>query len=311
MDIIGTIRRKTKPVAVGVARQAREHASELMLAGGVIANGAAIFFACKATLKVDEVLEKRERQLEEVKDVAEELIADEQEDYGEQDLKQDLAIVNGKSWIALGKAYLPAGALWLLSLGLVAGSHIAMQNKVAMWMSAYSALDQAFSSYRERVREDQGAEKDMEYLMGKPEIDEDGELWYPEMPARYFRFFDQYNSPRLWTKSKAANRDQMRTCLAHLNRIMDEDGQQRIWLDKVMDEFDLKYDEDLPYPLARCMAVYKDELPEGPNGERMLTLGVYDEFNHEAWSSENSDNAKECAVMLDFSMFHFCAYDED
>ena len=142
--------------------------------------------------------------------------------------------------------------------------------------------------------------------MGSPEKDEEGRVWYPEMPERYFRFFDAENSPRLWTRSKSANRDQMNMCLSVLNKKMNRDENQRLWLTDVMDEFDLKYDAALPYPLARCMAVYKDELPEG-----VLTLGVYEDYNEYAWSSRESDNAKECSLILDMSMFHFCAYDED
>lgn len=295
------IAKKAKPIA----RKAKEHLPEIMLVGGVVSNGAAVIFACKATLKVDAILDEREKRVSEVKEAAEELIADETVDYTEQDQKKDLAIVNTQHWVKLVKAYLPAGSLWILSLALVAGSHIAMQNKVALWMTAYSSLDQAFSEYRARVAEAVGEEKEHELLMGAPETDESGELWCPEMPRRYFRFFDAENSPRLWSKSKACNRDQVRICLSTLNKRMERDENQRLWLTDVFDEFDLKYDADLPYPLARCMAVYKDELPDG-----VLTLGVYEPWNAEAWKGE-SDNAKECALILDMSMFHFCAYDED
>ena len=285
---VKTLTRRLGRKAAPIARKAKEHLPEIMLVGGVVSNGAAVIFACKATLKVDAILDEREKRVSEVKEAAEELIADETVDYTEQDQK-DLAIVNTQHWVKLVKAYLPAGSLWILSLALVAGSHIAMQNKVALWMTAYSSLDQAFSEYRARVAEAVGEEKEHELLMGSPETDEN----------------DAENSPRLWTKSKACNRDQVRICLSTLNKRMERDENQRLWLTDVFDEFDLKYDADLPYPLARCMAVYKDELPDG-----VLTLGVYEPWNAEAWKGE-SDNAKECALILDMSMFHFCAYDED
>ena len=304
MNVI-TLAKQLPRKAAPLARKAKEHLPEIMLVGGVISNGAAVIFACKATLKVDDILKEREAKLAEVKEAGTELLEDDGVDYNDEDLKKDVAIVNTQHWSKLAKAYLPSGALWVLSLVLVAGSHIAMQNKIAMWMAAYSSLDQAFSSYRERVANELGEDKERELFLGAPETDEEGELWYPEMPRRYFRFFDAENSPRLWTKSKAANRDQVKICLSNLNKRMDRDDNQRLWLTDVFDEFDLKYDADLPYPLARCMAVYKDELKDG-----MLTLGVFEPWNAEAWKGE-SDNAKECALILDMSMFHFCAYDED
>ena len=71
----------------------KKHSPELFLAGGLIAGAGCIVTACKATLKVDEVLDETKEKIEKVHAAVENGVTQAGEEYTVEDSKKDLTIV--------------------------------------------------------------------------------------------------------------------------------------------------------------------------------------------------------------------------
>jgi len=138
---------------------AQKHSPVMMMTTGVVGVVAAGVLACRATLKVDEILKEAEH--DKVKIEAASALPDEK--YNEADKQQDLKVSRIKVAIAVAKNYAPAIAIGVVSLALITGSHVILTRRNAGLTAAYAALDQMFKGYRSRVIADVGEEKDQEY----------------------------------------------------------------------------------------------------------------------------------------------------
>jgi hypothetical protein len=141
----------------------------ILLGVGVVGVTTSVVLACRATLKLNEVLEKAEEDLEKVKTTP--AVEDEDErtkaKFG----------VQLQTAIKVARLYTPSALLLAGSIGALAGSHVILQKRNAGLIAAYTVVSQSFKDYRGRVVADQGKEKDFEYRFGKEErqIAEEGE----------------------------------------------------------------------------------------------------------------------------------------
>lgn len=158
----------------------KEKSPEILIGVGIVAIGAGIFLACKATLKIDrekaEIEAEINEAVESAKDKMEEIDEGVESDtlsYDEQDAAQDKAIVYGRtaksvmasSWRVV-KAYAPAAGCIVLGFVCIIFSHKIMQDRETTLLAAYTALDSAFKIYRARVVEEGGKEMDARFLYG-------------------------------------------------------------------------------------------------------------------------------------------------
>ena len=112
---------------------------------------------------------------------------------------------------ALAKMYAPAALVGSASIICVLAGHGMMKNRQAALVAAYAALDSGYKSYRARVREAIGEDKERElYRATGPTVellDDEGrpcEIQHANgSPSPYGRFFDQC-SPS-WTKTPEYN----------------------------------------------------------------------------------------------------------
>lgn len=173
----------------------QKNSPALLFAGGVIGVAGTVVLACRATLKVEEVLEDTQKKLLDVKTV-------QHERYSQTDRKQDLAIVYVQGAVKLGKLYGPAIILGSLSVAALTGSHNILTKRNAAVTAAYAAVDKAFKEYRSRVVEEFGEDKDREFRYGS----EDRQVVVDtkqgakvetittvggDVPSGYARFFDK------------------------------------------------------------------------------------------------------------------------
>lgn len=135
---------------------AQHHSPTFLVAAGVAGFGATIFFACRATLKLSDVLEKGEAELP--------LITTEDSD----DKKKTFSI-QVKTAIEVAKLYALPVALGVGSIACLTGSHMILKRRNAGLAAALAVTDKMFKDYRGRVVADQGIEKDREYLIGTTE----------------------------------------------------------------------------------------------------------------------------------------------
>lgn len=192
------------PTAISrkVADQAflgRKHSPTILLGVGLVSMVGSTVLACRATLKLEDVLDKAENDLEVAKGVRD-LHPDK---YSEKDRKQDVAIIYVRGVVGVAKLYAPAIILGGVGIACLTKSHKILQDRNMALTAAYVAVDTAFRNYRQRVVDTYGEETDREMRYGSEEVtvieDETGKAVdairvIPGLPSGYARWFDETNN---------------------------------------------------------------------------------------------------------------------
>ena len=134
---------------------------------GTVAFIATVVTASKATIKAQDILEQHKDALDDIKEMKEykEQYPDDV-DYSPEEIRKDKIVTYSKTGIALAKEYaLPVG-LAAITVTCYFGAFGIMRKRYATLAAAYSALEETFRRYRQRVIADKGEEKDLEYLTG-------------------------------------------------------------------------------------------------------------------------------------------------
>lgn len=150
----------------------KKHSPEILAAVGTVGVVASAVMACKATLKVNEILDETKETLDTIHETVEN--PEMEEHYTTDDAKKDTAIVYVQSGVKLAKLYGPSVAVGAASLACLLGSnHILRKRNIAL-AAAYTAVDKGFKAYRSRVVERFGEELDRElrYNIKAKEVEE-------------------------------------------------------------------------------------------------------------------------------------------
>lgn len=145
----------------------RKNSPEILLGVGVAGVVVGTILACKATLKVEGILDEAQEVLHKINQVKEapEL------DYSEEDAKKDTALLYIKTGVNLIKIYTPAIIVTTVSIGLILQSHNLLTKRNAALAAAYKLVDASFKEYRKRVQEEYGNEVDEKLRFGQREIE--------------------------------------------------------------------------------------------------------------------------------------------
>lgn len=148
---------------------AQQHSPVVLFAVGAVGMGATVVLACRATLKMSEVLAEGEEHLKKV-----EVTVTDTND--EETVKKAGFNVRLQTAITIAKLYAPAIIVGVASIGAMTGSHMILRRRNAALTAAYAIVQKGFDDYRGRVISDQGQEKDLEYRFGlaEREIVEEG-----------------------------------------------------------------------------------------------------------------------------------------
>ena len=200
-----------------ISVKAKKHSPELFLVTGVVGVVASTVMACRATLKVYEVLEEHNETMDKINNYVEENGYSEK--YTEQDHSKDTTIVYTQTVVKFVKLYAPAVLLGAASIGSIVYSHKLLSGRNAALAAAFAASSTGFKEYRQRVVERFGEEVDKELRFNvreeeieKTVVDEKGkEKTVKEtvkvsdaQPSIYSRCFDEGCSN--WTKDAECNR---------------------------------------------------------------------------------------------------------
>jgi len=200
----------TKLFFKGVGKVKRFSPEILMVVGvtGVVAAG---ILACKATLKLEDVVEKAEADIMDVKDRR-----SVNEFDSEVEFNKALTKVYINRGLQVTKLYTPALSVGLVGIGCLLGSHGIMSRRNIAMAAAYKAVESSFAEYRNRVVEELGEDKDKELRFGLvetevPVYDEEGnqtgtkKLTDVKMGkwSSYARIFDEGNEN--WSKIPGMN----------------------------------------------------------------------------------------------------------
>lgn len=151
----------------------KKYSPEILTGIGVVSGVASTILACRATLKIESVLNEHDNILENIEDAEKigdiSFAVDGEEKtlaYTEQDGKEDRIKLKINTGLEIARLYAPAVAAGALSIGCVLGGKHILTKRNAAIAAAYSVAEGTLKEYRQRVVAELGAEKDREFLHG-------------------------------------------------------------------------------------------------------------------------------------------------
>lgn len=259
---------------------------KLLLALGLIGMGATVVLACKATLKAKPVVEKRVEKINEI-------IATRDSEMVTTDVKEEcqkeLVKEYGKTGLDIIKIYSGPALIGVVSVASILGSHRILNNRYIGMATAYTALDNCYKIYRERVAEKYGATAEAEIFSGKKkeivsvaEEDEEGKLVkvkkesistdVASMLSPYAVFYSP-DTTRNATKDAVYNKMQLEALIIEFNKELRAKG--RVFLSEVYEALGFE-----PTKASRVMGwVWKPSCEEEELSDDYISFGLDKVFN--------------------------------
>ena len=290
-----------------VGFEMKKHSPELLVVAGIGGVIVAAVMACKATRKLDNVLEETKEQLDTIKELKElpaEELAEGETPMTEKESKKAMTVVYAKSALEMTKLYGPSVAVGAVSItAILAGHNILHKRNVAL-ATTLTGVETAFKQYRGRVidRFGEALDKELRYNIKTKEIEEkvineDGSETTVTKTVETansrdilspftYCFDDGCNG---WTKNPQLNK----MFLEHQQRMMTQrlEAQGYLFLNDVLKEL------GLPQTEAGQIAgwIYDEECPIGDNYVDFGILDIHKEANRDFV------NGYERSVWLDFN----------
>lgn len=156
----------------------KKHSPEILVVTGVVGTVVSAVLACKATLKVSEIIDDAKDVIDNIHDCAErELETSDGDVYTKEDAKRDLTIVYAQTGVKLVKLYGPALAVGALSITCILASNNIMRKRNVALAAAFTAVDNSFKDYRKRLIERFGEtgkdlDRELRYNIKAQEVEE-------------------------------------------------------------------------------------------------------------------------------------------
>lgn len=160
--------------------QLKKHSPEIMVIAGVAGTVVTTVMACKATTKVNTILEEAKHDIEGIHKVLEtpELNKKYEDKFGEkytvEQSKKDLTAVYVQTGLKFVKLYGPAVAVGTASIISILAGHNLLKKRYIASVAAYAAVNSDFKDYRKRVVDRFGKEldKELRYNIKAKEVEE-------------------------------------------------------------------------------------------------------------------------------------------
>lgn len=141
----------------------KKHSPEILVVAGVIGTVTSAVMACKATLKVNDVIDETKETIETIHDcIGKGLKTADGEEYTQEVANKDLTIIYIQTGWKFAKLYGPAVLLGAASIGCMVGSNQILRKRNIALGAAFTAMDKSFKEYRGRVIEKFGKDLDRE-----------------------------------------------------------------------------------------------------------------------------------------------------
>lgn len=281
----------------------KKHSPEILIAAGVVGTVTSAVMACKATTKLNDILEESKDAIEQIH-YATENPEELPKEYTEEDGKKDLAIVYTQTAVKVIKLYGPAVALGALSITAILTSNNILRKRNIALAAAYTAVDKSFKEYRGRVVERFGKELDHElrYNIKAKEIEEtvtneDGTESVTKKTVNvsgldaysdYAKFFDE--SCAGWSKDPEKNLFFLRRQQDYANEVLKAKGY--LFLNDVYEMIGIQRTK-----AGQCVGWIYDE--KNPIGDNCVDFGIYDTYKE---GCRNFVNGYERSILLDFNV---------
>jgi len=289
-----------------VGFQLKKHSPEILMVTGIVGGVTSAVMACKATGKAHDIIDEAKETITAIHTVAEK--PENADKYTPEDTNKALTITYAKTGLELVKVYAPAITLGVVSVGCILASNNIMRKRNLALAAAYTAVDNSFKGYRNRVIERFGKELDRElkYNIKTKEIEEtiineDGtkstvkktvqELDNPNQFNEYSEFSRIYDDGcKGWDKDP----EYSKTFLINAQRFANDKLQAQGYL----------YLNDV-YDMLGFQRTYAGHVvgwlydPSNPNVDSHVDFGIFDIHNPKA---RDFVNGYERAIILDFNV---------
>lgn len=279
----------------------KKHSPEILIVAGVVGTVTSAVMACKATTKIDGILENHKKQVDVINGAIENPEVLNGAEYTVDDQKKDLTIVYAQTAVEFIKLYAPAVGLGVLSITAILTSNNILRKRNMAIAAAYTALDKSFKDYRGRVIERFGKELDRElrFNIKQKEVEEtvtneDGtesvvkktiEVIEDDEISEYAVFFDA--TCRAFEKDPELNKMVIRRVQDWANNKLQRQG-YLFWNDVLVE---LGLDRTRA---GQIVGWIYDE--ENPIGDNFVDLGIY---NVNRAANRKFINGFEPVVLLD------------
>lgn len=296
------------------AFEVKKYSPEIFVVAGVVGVVVSAAMACKATLKVEEVINDTKEKMDRVHESTEHGATPAGMDYSEKDAQKDTVIIYAQTGAKLVKLYGPAVALGTVSIASIVFSHNILKKRNVALAAAYATVDKSFKDYRKRVIEQLGKDADWELKHGikavesteKIKDEETGKekkvkktnfVVDPSDISGYARFFEKYTTDENgntvlnphWESNNEYNLMFIKSQEKYANDLLV--AKKRLFLNEVY--------EMLGLPITKAGQVvgwvYN---PEHPVGDNYVDFGLY----QDNLSYSDYVNGFDPAILLDFNV---------
>jgi Family of unknown function (DUF6353) len=268
---------------------AQRSSPAVLLGAGIVGMVGSTVLACRATLKMEEVLDEAKGKLEMAKTL-------EHVEYSEKDRKRDISLIYFQTGVKVTQLYGPAIIVGAISIAALTKSHNILTSRNAALTAAYTALDKGFNEYRARVVEKYGENQDRDFRYGTEQV----EVVDPKTnkkkivkrvssnePSIYARFFDQSSSS--WSKEPEYNLIFLKAQQNYANDLLHARG--HVLLNDVYDM--------LGIPRSKAGAVVGWVLSRNGSTDDFVSFGVFEDRSDKV---RDFVNGREGAILLDFNV---------
>jgi hypothetical protein len=268
---------------------AQKNSPKVLFGVGIVGMVGSTVLACRATLKMDEVLTEAQDKLEMARTL-------EHEDYSEKDRSKDITLIHIQTSVKIVRTYIPAIVVGGLSIAALTRSHNILNRRNAALTAAYTALERGFNEYRARVVEKYGEDADRNFRYGSEKV----ELTDPETgkkkvlervasgdPSIYARFFDPLSTS--WSRDPEYNLIFLKCQQNWANDMLRARG--HVFLNEVYDMCGI--------PRSKEGSVVGWVLSKDGNTDNFINFGVFDGKSDQA---RDFVNGREGSILLDFNV---------
>ena len=285
-----------------------KHSPEILMGIGIAGVITSTVLACRSTLKAKDILEDKETNMNNVKEV----LAEGREDYTEEDARKDKTIIMTTTAIRIMKLYAPSVIIGAGSIACLLESHNVMRNRNAGLAAALAATTESFKQYRERVTAKYGDEvdKEMRYGIKKEKKEKDGKKTKEDIVvgcdekelSGYARYFNESNIN--WTDDPQYNMMFLRQNQNWANDKLISQGY--LYLNDVYDAL------GFPKTKAGQVVGWVYDPKNNERGDNYIDFGIYDlnvrgyrdEMANDTIAEERQDfiNGYRNSILLDFNV---------
>lgn len=285
-------------VASKAIMKIKKRSPEILIIVGVVGTVASAVIACKATTKVNKIIDDAKDDIDKVHVATENCVTEAGETYSTEDSKKDLAIIYAQTGVKLAKLYAPAVILGTFSIASILASNNILRKRNVALGAAYAAIDKSFKDYRGRVIERFGEQVDTELKYGIKakkfeEVEVDPETGKekkvkktvmvadPNLQSDYAVYFDNKS------RNYETNQDYNYMFLKAQQQFANDKLQTRghLFLNEVLDDL------DLPRTSAGQIVGWTKDGPDGYVNFRIVEV-----------DRETEDGRHEPSLLLDFNV---------